>query len=146
LSGGYPYGYYYGGYPYYSGYYGYPYSYGYAPYPYVYRSPVVIQQYYGYPDSAQAQSEPTPRSRQQTTPPERERQPNSASNSDRGQNFYLIAFNDRTIQAATAYKVDGDQFHWITRGGEQKQTPVSNVDVQFSRQLNRERRVDFQFP
>ena len=61
------------------------------------------------------------------------------------QNVYLIAFTDHSIQAATAYKVDGDQIHWITREGQEKQAPLSTVDVPFSVQINRDRRVDFRF-
>jgi hypothetical protein len=58
----------------------------------------------------------------------------------------LIAFSDHTIQAATTYKVDGDQIHWIGRDGAEKQAPLATVDVPFSKQLNRDRRVDFQIP
>jgi hypothetical protein len=58
----------------------------------------------------------------------------------------LIAFSDHTIQAATAYKVDGDQIHWIGRDGAEKQAPLSTVDVPFSKQINRDRQVDFQIP
>ncbi len=62
------------------------------------------------------------------------------------QGLYLIAFSDHSIQAATAYKVEGDQIHWITRTGEEKQAPLSSVDVGFSKQINRDRQVDFQIP
>jgi hypothetical protein len=58
----------------------------------------------------------------------------------------LIAFNDHTIQAATAYKVEGDQIRWITREGQEMQAPLSSVDIRFSKQINRDRNVDFQIP
>jgi len=60
--------------------------------------------------------------------------------------FYLIAFTDHSIQAATAYKVEGDQIHWITREGQERQAPLSKVDIQFSEQINRDRHADFQIP
>jgi hypothetical protein len=66
-------------------------------------------------------------------------QPQSAPAPNQGQRFYLIAFSDHTIQAATAYKVDGDQIHWIGHDGAEKQAPLSTVDVQFSKQINRDR-------
>ena len=75
-------------------------------------------------------------------------QPQSSvgNNPGQGQGYYLIAFVDHSIQAATAYKVDGDQFHWITREGREMQAPLSSVDIPYSQQLNRERHVDFQIP
>jgi hypothetical protein len=138
------------GYPYYSGYpyygpYGYdPYYYSYDPYTYggsTYSTPpVTIQQNYPYPYPPQGQGQPAPPQQPQT-------QPQSSNGNNQGQqNFYLIAFNNHTIQAATAYKVEGDQIHWITREGQEIQAPLSSVDVQFSRQINRDRHVDFQIP
>jgi len=62
------------------------------------------------------------------------------------QGFYLIAFNDHTIQAATAYKVEGDQIRWITREGQEMQAPLASVDIRYSQQINRERHVDFRIP
>jgi hypothetical protein len=61
-------------------------------------------------------------------------------------NYYLIAFTDHSIQAATAYKVDGNQFHWIALDGSEKQAPLSTVDIPFSQQINRERNVDLRIP
>jgi hypothetical protein len=142
---GYPYYGYYGynpdywGYPYY-GYYGYePYYYGYDPYahnsypPYSMPPSVPQQNYeYQYPQQGQGQ-QPTA-------------QPQSSTGENQGQNFYLVAFNDHTIQAATAYKIEGDQIHWITRDGQEKQAPLSSVDIRFSQQLNSDRHVDFRIP
>jgi len=132
------------GYPSY-GYYGYdPYYYGYDPYAYnsypAYSPPPVApQQNYGYQYPQQGQGQPAP-------PPQPQTQPQSSYGNNQRQNFYLIAFNDHTIQAATAYKVEGDQIHWVTRDGEEKQAPLSSVDVQFSQQINRDRHVEFKIP
>ena len=129
---GYPY---YGYYPYYYGYpyYGYgPYYYGYYSYPYgaypTYSAPeVTIQHNYSNPNP---QPQPV--------------QPQWSNSQER--NYYLIAFTNHVIEAATSFKVEGDQIKWITREGQQKQAPLSTVDVPFSKQVNRDRGVDFQIP
>ena len=146
------------GYPYYPYYSGYPY-YGYDPYYSTYdpyasggaysAPPPPAQQSYGYPPQDQGQPGPPPQYQPQY-PPQMQQQPQmppqASSGNNQGQNFYLIAFNDHSIQAATAYKVDGDQLHWITREGQEMQAPLSTVDVRFSIQINRDRHVDFRIP
>jgi hypothetical protein len=146
------------GYPYYPYYSGYPY-YGYDPYYSTYdpygsggaysAPPPPVQQNYGYPPPDQGQPGPPPQYQPQY-PPQMQQQPQmppqASSGNNQGQNFYLIAFNDHSIQAATAYKVDGDQLHWITREGQEMQAPLSTVDVRFSIQINRDRHVDFRIP
>lgn len=121
------YGYYDGGYYPYD--YGYPYS-GYAPgYDYGYTSgpsqmaspPVIVNQNIG-----------------SGTPG------GSQGSYYRNPDYYLIAFNDHTIQAAVTYYVEGDTLHYTTREGVQKTAPVSSLDLRFSQQINRDRRVDFQ--
>ena len=156
-----------GGYPYY-GYYGYPYyGYGYDPYyygvdPYAYdgaysTTPPPQQNYgydqypqqgqpypqqnnnpQGYPPQGQGQVGPPPGAPQQT-------QPQAANDGAPGQ-YYLIAFTDHTIQAANAYKVEGDQIYWQDRDNREHHAPLSKVDVAFSQQINRDRNVDFQIP
>jgi len=145
------------GYPYYGYGYGYPYygSYGYDPSyygydPNAYNYQTAPPQNYGYPPpQSQAypqQAYPQQAYPQQTQPQQPQYQPQSSAGNAQGQNFYLIAFSDHTIQAATAYKVDGDQIHWMTREGAEKQAPLSTVDVRFSQQINRDRGVSFQIP
>jgi hypothetical protein len=136
---GYPYyPYYYSGYPYY-GYGQGPYydtydpnAYGGGSYP---APPATAPQNYGY---GQGQQPPPPQ--QPYTPPQ------SSTGNNQGQGYYLIAFIDHTIQAATAYKVEGDQIHWITREGREMQAPLSSVDIPYSQQLNHDRHVDFPIP
>jgi len=73
--------------------------------------------------------------------------PSSASDSYyRRPDYYLIAFNDHTIQAAISFSVDGDQIRWTTREHVEKSAPLSTVDRRFSEQINRDRRVDFRLP
>jgi hypothetical protein len=153
--GGYPYyGYGYGyGYPYYG--YAYdPYAYGYDPYAYSggYSSAPPPQQDYsyqqGYPPQGQVQGGPPPQQQPQYQPqyqPSPQTQPQSANEGNQPQ-FYLIAFSDHTIQAATAYKVEGDQLYWQDRENKEHHAPLSRIDVPFSQQINRDRNVDFQIP
>jgi hypothetical protein len=64
----------------------------------------------------------------------------------RAADYYLIAFNDHTIRAALSYTVDGDQLRYTTREHEEKTAPLSSIDVRFSEQINRDRRVEFRLP
>jgi hypothetical protein len=157
---GFPYAY---GYPYVSGYpyaYGYcdPYYYdcGYGPYDYGYAyappapGPTVVNQY-GNQYAPQAYSYPA-----QNVPPQRVRNygpseplaPRNVGSQPfyRTPDFYLIAFTDHTIQAAVSFLVEGDTIRYTTREHVEKTAPLSSVDLRFSRQINRDRHVDFQLP
>ena len=167
---------YYGGYPYYGsslyfGFGAYPYSYGYPAYgysydPYAYSvdpyaygggsySAPAPQQDYGYQQGypqqqGLVQSGPPPQQQPQQQPQYQqqypaETQPQSANEGNRPE-FYLIAFTDHSIQAATAYKVEGDQLYWQDRENKEHHAPLSRIDVPFSQQINRDRNVDFQIP
>lgn len=133
----------------------YPWPNYYAPYyaydPYYYDDPY----YYGYQVQAPAtSSQPYPQypasqypAPGQTAPAPAPQQPQAQANAANPQdNYFMIEFKDHTIQLATAYKVDGDQLHWITRQGEEKQAPVSSVDIPASEKLNRDRNVEFKIP
>jgi hypothetical protein len=135
------------GYPYY-GYYGYGASYyGYDPYFYdfygddPYASPsysVPPDQNYGYPYPP-SNGYPPPA-------PQYQFQPQSGAGSGQTDNYYLIAFKDHTIEPATTYKIDGDQIHWITREGQERQASLSAVDVELTQKLNGGRPIDVQRP
>lgn len=152
------------GYPYY-GYYGYgssyygcdPYSYGYDPYScgydsYAYPSysvPPNANYGYSYPPS-NAYPYP-PSSGYPVPPPQYQQQPNqyqpqASAGAGQTDNYYLIAFKDHTIEPATSYKVDGDQIHWITREGQERQSPVSTIDLALTQKLNGDRGINFQIP
>ena len=49
-------------------------------------------------------------------------------------------------QAASAYKVEGDRLYWQDRDNQEHHVPLSQIDVPFSQQINRDRNVDFQIP
>jgi hypothetical protein len=60
--------------------------------------------------------------------------------------IFLIAFQDHAILPALAYWVQGDTLHYISLTGAPNQVNLALVDRDFSRQLNRERRVPFALP
>lgn len=152
-------GYYYGGpgfyvglggwnYPYYAPYaydpyYYDPYAYGYQVYPSAPPAQPYPQQAQPYPQQGQAYPQQTQPYPNQGQPPQ-QTQPQVSAGAQG--NYFLIEFNDHTIQAATAYKVEGDQIHWITRDGKEHQAPVSNVDIADSQKLNSDRNVEFKIP
>jgi hypothetical protein len=124
------------GYPFY-GYAGFPYGYGYSPYyydPYSYDYGYVSQPYYAAPPAReQVYSQPS-------SPPA-----NQLANRRRA-DFYLIAFNDYTIQSAISFSVEADTIRWTTREHVEKSAPLSTVDRAFSEELNRDRHVEFHLP
>jgi hypothetical protein len=133
----------YWGYPYYWG--GYPYYYDpyyYDPYYYNGGSPYYYgpdSGYVSYPASAPAPASAPVVVQQSIGSP-------SSGSFYRAADFYLIAFNDHTIQAALSYRVEGDQILWVSREHEDKSAPLSSVDRRFSEQINRDRRVEFRLP
>jgi hypothetical protein len=60
--------------------------------------------------------------------------------------IYLIAFKDRTIEAASSYWVDRAMLHCITLQGAHEQVRLDLVDRQASNELNRRRNVAFELP
>ncbi len=60
--------------------------------------------------------------------------------------IYLIAFKDRTIEAASSYWVDRAMLHCITLQGAHEQVRLDLVDRQASTELNRRRNVAFELP
>lgn len=124
---------------------GYPYYYGYPYYPYYYSPSYYSYDPYAYGGSYQS-SYPAPQSYSYPGPPPQQSRTQAQAPAGNNNGYYLIAFKDHNIQAATAYKVDGDQFHWITREGQELQAPLSSVDIQFSQQINRDRNVELPIP
>jgi hypothetical protein len=60
--------------------------------------------------------------------------------------IYLIAFKDHTILPSLAYWVEGDTLNYITEQGTPNRASLSLIDRDFSKQLNRERQVEFNLP
>ncbi len=57
--------------------------------------------------------------------------------------LFLIAFQDKTIRAATTYWVESGTLHYLDNGQQARQAPLSSVDRDLSVQLNNERHVPF---
>jgi hypothetical protein len=60
--------------------------------------------------------------------------------------FVLIALKDKTIYAATAYWVDGLMLNYVTLQGVHVMVRLDLVDRDLSRDLNRQRNVEFRLP
>ena len=60
--------------------------------------------------------------------------------------MFLVALKDHTIIPALAYWVEGDTLNYITTDGKKNSASLDAVDREFSRQLNRDRKVDFGLP
>jgi len=60
--------------------------------------------------------------------------------------IYLIALRDHTIMPSLGYWVEGDTLNYITAQGSHNRVSMDLVDKSFSRQLNDERRVEFNLP
>jgi hypothetical protein len=60
--------------------------------------------------------------------------------------FFLIALKDRTINAVTSYWVDGRMLNYITLPGAHVMVRLDLVDIGLSRDLNRQRNVEFRLP
>jgi len=60
--------------------------------------------------------------------------------------MFLIAMNDHTIYPAIAYWVEGDTLSYITVQGVKNSVSLDLVDREFSKQINKERKVEFGLP
>jgi len=73
-------------------------------------------------------------------------QPAAEEDSSAEPSHYLIAFQDHTIYAATAYWVDGDTLHYFTAGNVHNQASLALVDRDFTERLNKEAGLDVRLP
>jgi hypothetical protein len=60
--------------------------------------------------------------------------------------YFLIAMKDKTINAAAAYWVDGPMLNYVTQQGVHVIVRLDLVDRSLSRELNRQRNVEFRLP
>ena len=60
--------------------------------------------------------------------------------------YFLIAMKDKTINAAAAYWVDGPMLNYVTQQGVHVIVRLDLVDRALSRELNRQRNVEFRLP
>jgi hypothetical protein len=80
------------------------------------------------------------------TRPDRPARRTGAAVQDDPATIYLIAFKDHTILPALAYWVEDDTLNYITTQGTPNRASLTLIDREFSRQLNRERKVEFSLP
>lgn len=59
---------------------------------------------------------------------------------------WLIAFRDTSIRAVTDYWLEGSTLHYVGREGTKSSAELSAVDISFSKDLNRERGLEFRLP
>ena len=108
--------------------------------------PVVIINQYFRPDTA------NPVIRDYSNVPLPEPAPQAANPGDAAVNtsdqqvMFLIAMKDHTIFPAVAYWVEGDTLNYITVQGSKNSASLDLVDREFSKQINKERRVEFGLP
>ena len=119
---------------------GYPYGYGAAPpapeypgAPPASQQPVIINQYFGGPEPPQSNPPAANNNNPQT----------SGGPIGDPQNFYLIAFRNRTVTAALAYWVEDKTLHYVTMQNTHNQASLDLVDVDRTKTLNRDREVPF---
>jgi hypothetical protein len=60
--------------------------------------------------------------------------------------MFLIAMKDHTIYPAVAYWVEADTLNYITVQGAKNSVSLDLVDRDFSKQINKERKVEFGLP
>jgi hypothetical protein len=60
--------------------------------------------------------------------------------------LYLLAFRDHTILPALAYWVEGDTLNYVTEGGVPNRASLTLIDKEFSKELNKQRSVEFNLP
>jgi hypothetical protein len=60
--------------------------------------------------------------------------------------YFLIALKDKTINAVTSYWVDGLMLNYVTLQGVHVMVRLDLVDRALSRDLNRQRNVEFRLP
>jgi hypothetical protein len=70
----------------------------------------------------------------------------AAPSPDTSQVLFFIAMKDHTIFPAVAYWVDGDTLNYVTNQGVRNRVSLDLVDLDFSKQLNQQRGVDFALP
>lgn len=59
------------------------------------------------------------------------------------QNYYLIAYKDRSIYSALAYWVEGDTLHYVTTQNTHNQASLNLIDLEQTKKLNADQAVPF---
>ena len=107
--------------------------------------------YYSYPRYLYAPSYPVVIEREVVRYRERDRyEDRDGARYSRGpseaEGYWLIALQDKSIQAVTDYWLDGSTLHYVSRQGTRSSVELSSVDIPLTKQLNRERGLQFRLP
>lgn len=78
--------------------------------------------------------------------PNEQKQARPAAVQDDKPTLYLLAFKDHTILAALAYWVEGDTLNYVTESGVPNRVSLALIDKDFSKELNKQRSVEFNLP
>ena len=62
------------------------------------------------------------------------------------EHYWLIAMRDQTILAVTDYWLEDSTLHYVTRQGKKSEASLADIDLDFSKELNQERGLEFQLP
>ena len=95
-------------------------------------TPVIINNYYGYPPPVAEPGQGQPQGA--ARPGDPLIQP---------QNYYLIVYKDRSIHTALAYWTEGGTLHYVTTDNAHNQVSLDLVDVAASTKLNSDHNVPF---
>ncbi len=78
-------------------------------------------------------------------PPQTGESPQAASTLP-AERYWLLALKDDTIPLVSNYWLDGSTLHYVARDGKQLSLDLSTVNMDLTKQLNRQRGLDFQLP
>jgi hypothetical protein len=99
--------------------------------------PVIINQYFAPP----LPPPPPPEFYQPSA--ERQQQYAEEDSAPAPNKYYLLAFKDHSVYSALAYWVEDKTLHYVTTQNTHNQASLDLVDLDFTKQLNRDRDVPF---
>jgi hypothetical protein len=115
--------------------------------------PVIINQYFGAPDSGQGvvpvdqNGNPIyPSSSPQPPPAAGVSSPQPGYPLGPAQNYYLIAYKDHSVYAVLAYWLEGNTLNYVTTQNTHNQASLNLIDLDLTKTLNQARSVPFSLP
>jgi hypothetical protein len=62
------------------------------------------------------------------------------------ENYYLIAYKNRSVYSALAYWIEGNTLHYVTTQNTHNQASLDLIDIELTKNINRTRNVPFTIP
>jgi hypothetical protein len=62
------------------------------------------------------------------------------------ENYYLIAYKNRSVYSALAYWIEGNTLHYVTTQNTHNQASLDLIDIELTKNMNRTRNVPFTIP